>query len=744
MDDNDLLFSNSYNPAKESQGYGLTDELKRFTLRDHIEKQQLTAKGLNSALQVPVDDKMFVNDLLNTNRVINEKGEPNPINGRTIFKEVRSVYSINSNQRAQFSTRPFENPLAYESIFSKSGYALFKSIYDFYQTYLGFIGLTQDDADYLIYKTNLEPLYVDIVDRKALIFYNRIGTRQATELNFNTFIVSNNVGIITFDEEEVRPFEIESLIYLTNMPDDDGLVINNRPFTVLNCSTTFVEFDFNIADDYPDYEYNGVDDPQPTIKKYYQEESLTDYSTNARFLVENQFTMFDTFIMNFEYITEDDATVAKVEDLLIIAQWLNVLASTTDIGITKNFWQPFYIYQDVIHEYTYDQTESNYSITLPDYIQNCKSIRLLSTEMPNTIPNIIPKNNVLLLSIARDVIVDDEPVRKTYLPENLKQKKYNFQLIQLDVGQYTVLSVLEHMETKLNENLRGNWFNPNDESDVIVINPEETFFQITFNESTGKINILLNSIDYTFTFHLKFYSNQLNTGAQPTVAVPVAQDPSLDELWYKLGFPWPALVSNSGIDIYQRELNNCIDNTHSLLTESYPVDDIICNMDFNKVVFTTEDTVGRQLIKEYNDNRYQRPYRYPIMTRINYIYLAIRGFKNIKNIIFDKNNEAYDLFAKILLNVPAGTMAFNTFVDNPWVFTDVHDTKISKLDFQWVDPEGNIVDFGGANHSFTLEFITYVSNADVNAYNTKLGMIDKSSYPEYLTGKSGKSSILHL
>jgi hypothetical protein len=740
MDDNDLLYSNTYNPAKESQGYGLTEELKRFKLRDHIEKQQMTEEVKSKSKQpIPVDDKMFVNDLLNTNRVINEKGEPNPINERTTFKEVRSVYSINSNQRAQYATRPFENPSAYESIFSQSGYELFNSIYEFYQTYLGLIGLTSDDADYLIYKTNLKPLYNLIVNTNAPIFYNLISiVPERNALPFNTFIVSNNVGIITFDEEPVRPFEIESLIYLRNMPLNNGLVINNRPFTVLNCSTTFVEFDFNIADDYPDYEYIGG--TRPDIKKYYTEESLTDYSTNERFLIENQFTILNTFKENFVFITTDDDTdtVAKVEDLLIITQWFNVLASTTDIGLTRNFWQPFYVYEDVIQEYTYDQTESNYSITLPDYIQNCKSIRLLSTEIPNTIPNIMPKNNVLFLSIARDVIVDNKPKKVVYLPENLKQKKYNFQLIQLDVGQYTVISVLQHMETKLNENLRGIWFNPNDESDVIEINPEETFFEITFNESTGKINITLNSIDYNFSFHLKFYSNQLNTGAKPSIAVPGYDDPGLDELWFKLGFPWPALVSNSGMDIYQRELTNCIDNSHGLLTDSYSADDIICNTNFNTGgIFTATDIVGRDLIKEYNDNRYQRPFRYPIMTRINYIYLAIRGFKNIKNNIFDKNNEIYDLFAKVLLNVPAGTMAFNTFVDNPWVFTDVHDTKISKLDFQWVDPEGNLVDFGRVNHSFTLEFITYVSNADVNAYNTKLGVIDKSSYPEYLTGKSG-------
>jgi hypothetical protein len=735
MDDNDLLYSNSYNPAKESQGYGLTDELKRFKLRDHIEKQGLSQSQSQSQSQTStkVDEKMFVNDLLNTNRVVNEKGELNPINTRTTFKEVRYVYSINSNERNQYIIRSFETPSNYQLIFSTSGYTLFESIFNFYTAYRGFIGVTADNPDFLIYKTTLAPLYNAIVNTNAPIFYSSITTETNFVLNILTFIVTNGVGIITFPLQPGKPFEIGSLIILNDLPLNGGTNINNQPFTVTNCTTAFVEFSFSV--DYPDYEWNGVTLGRPTLRKEYKNRSTTDYTKNKRFLVEIQFAILDSFRNNFAFLGLAGDTIAKIADLLIIAQWLNILVSTSDFGNKKSFWQPFFVFEGVIQEYINDQTENNYSITLPDYIQNCKSIRLLSCEVPNTIPNITESNNVLFLSIARDVLKGTTSTRVSYLPISLLLKNYNYQLLQLNVGQYTVKSLLAHMEEKLNEELKGNWFNASDTSDVIVINPDETFFKITFTESTGKISISLNSIDNSFTFHLKFYSNQLNTGANPPVEVPTPVVPDFDELWYKLGFPWPSFTSNNGTNIYQNEVTNCIDNVHMLLSSSFPTDDIICSTTFNQSnIFTVNDIVGRKLIEQNNDNRYQRPFRYPIMTRTNYVYLAIRGFKNIKNVLFDKNNEVYDLFAKILLNVPAGAMAYNTYVDNPWVFTDVHDTKISKLEFQWVDHEGLPVDFSGANHSFTLEFITYVSNADVNAYNTKLGIIDKSSYPEYLTG----------
>jgi hypothetical protein len=71
------------------------------------------------------------------------------------------------------------------------------------------------------------------------------------------------------------------------------------------------------------------------------------------------------------------------------------------------------------------------------------------------------------------------------------------------------------------------------------------------------------------------------------------------------------------------------------------------------------------------------------------------------------------------------------------IFTNAID-KIEYLDVIWVDERGIQVDFGKVEHSFTLEFIHYVTQHDTNGYSTKLGIIDKKSYPEYLSGTTAK------
>ena len=75
---------------------------------------------------------------------------------------------------------------------------------------------------------------------------------------------------------------------------------------------------------------------------------------------------------------------------------------------------------------------------------------------------------------------------------------------------------------------------------------------------------------------------------------------------------------------------------------------------------------------------------------------------------------------------------YNTFVDNPCFFDNIKD-NIYTLEFTWLDESGTEVDFGNVDHSFTLEFITYTKQSDVNSYSSQFGIIDKKSYPDYLS-----------
>jgi hypothetical protein len=142
----------------------------------------------------------------------------------------------------------------------------------------------------------------------------------------------------------------------------------------------------------------------------------------------------------------------------------------------------------------------------------------------------------------------------------------------------------------------------------------------------------------------------------------------------------------------------------------------------------------------------ERPYRYPSID-MRYIYLVIKGYKNIdhmnqhNNVVVEFNDQ--DFFAKVQLNVATGEIAYDTFVSNPLIFTNAID-KIEYLDIMWVNDRGSQVDFGKVEHSFTLEFIHYITQNDTNAYDTKLGIIDKKSYPDYLSGTSTGAQYVKL
>jgi hypothetical protein len=125
---------------------------------------------------------------------------------------------------------------------------------------------------------------------------------------------------------------------------------------------------------------------------------------------------------------------------------------------------------------------------------------------------------------------------------------------------------------------------------------------------------------------------------------------------------------------------------------------------------------------------YDRPYRHPDID-VKEIYLVINDYALIAT-NFSKNN-----FSKILLNVEPGKIAYNTFIRGPYIFPTLTDI-VTPLTIRWTYPDGTPVDFSGVDHTFVLEFIQYSSRVDANEYNTRMGYIDTSSYPEFLLGSA--------
>lgn len=80
--------------------------------------------------------------------------------------------------------------------------------------------------------------------------------------------------------------------------------------------------------------------------------------------------------------------------------------------------------------------------------------------------------------------------------------------------------------------------------------------------------------------------------------------------------------------------------------------------------------------------------------------------KQIQVINDNNTNRSYAL-AKILLSGPSGTILFNTFVNTPHFYPNPI-PQLYRLDLSFILPGGELHDFNGLDHSFTLKIVTVV------------------------------------
>lgn len=107
----------------------------------------------------------------------------------------------------------------------------------------------------------------------------------------------------------------------------------------------------------------------------------------------------------------------------------------------------------------------------------------------------------------------------------------------------------------------------------------------------------------------------------------------------------------------------------------------------------------------------------------NYFFMCSQLLsQNVEGII-------QNIFAKILASKPHGKILFNTFVDMP---TDYNEPlkEISVIDFSFYNYNGQLYDFNGLDHSFTLEIVELLTRPyDINV-SSRLGHGDIDFYTE--------------
>ena len=406
----------------------------------------------------------------------------------------------------------------------------------------------------------------------------------------------------------------------------------------------------------------------------------------------------------------------------------NLLNSYVMSGITFNpkaFWRPFY-FTGYVNSPTYppvrqilynQQNPNNYSIVLPSIINHVKSIRLIGSEIPNTINNITERNNIITIQLK---YTPPQALIPIVVPLDPLETCLNFILVKLDIGTYTMDTLISHMQYKINQACVKT-----------TLKKYADLFTISWDRNTGAVKIVCNRSEVLF--HLKFYahlsglttisdptSNQQTLGKSHGVINYYARD-----LWFLLGFPWPYEIDSDGLEKYTQLLTNQVSfGIHPVFNKDHP-DDL-----FDRT--TVLDIVDNQ---RNNELFTYRAYKYPDID-VKLIYMVIKGFKAVDNINqFNRliNFKDADIFAKIQISATSGSVCYNTYIDNPLVFLNVY-YKIDTLNIMFIDEQGYLVDFNGVDHTFTLEIIHYVTQIDVNRFNTLLGNIDHKSYPDWLAG----------
>lgn len=482
------------------------------------------------------------------------------------------------------------------------------------------------------------------------------------------------------------------------------------------------------------YETANSENQKATTMNYFQYAAqnniavnvTTDASAHCRDVVPTLITPLPTIPASVQAINNTlldllvnvSKTVSSRADYESLVNTLNNYIISGGIYNKKSFWRPFYFNGTVVKQIVYDEQHPNhYVMNMPAVLHHVKSIRLTSLELKNTINNITERNNIITIQLRikqQEDVEYDVPVEldTTY---NL----FNFILVKLDVGNYTIETLLAHMEEKMNDEVKN-----------ATVSQYGSVFKITFNKQTGKITIKCQRDD--LEFHIKFYSelSSIQDVVDPATGNVLGKSHGIihnfyNDLWYILGFPWPYVISSDGADAYFSELSNTVNiGTHSVFNSDHPDNDIF---DRTKLPNDFDYIFNEQL-------HTHRVFKYPSFNN-NYIYMNLNNYSSVKHINTHNHYSetlTQNIFAKITMDeTEPGKLIKYKDKSNTVIFPHALD-ELEKLDITWYDQSGQLVDFNNTDHSFALEIIYYSNEIEENNHDTSMGFTDLTSFPDLL------------
>lgn len=376
---------------------------------------------------------------------------------------------------------------------------------------------------------------------------------------------------------------------------------------------------------------------------------------------------------------------------------------------------------------------NNYIISLPRTFRNITKIQLVSSEFPNTIPQIV-------------TLQESSPNNKLYW-QNAEDGDFLYS-IEADVGSYDTTSLIKHLENKI--------------SQVPRINLPTSFHQanISINESTNIVSIKL--FKKNILVKALAVENNPDNKYQPIIRI---NHPN-----HFLQVGDVIIISNAlgtnkiSADVINTEhiVNSVINkDTYTIILPSTNLFDNITNtlggVNINilsplhfRMFFDREDTLGNILgfrnVGQINsitsfvtEVRNNIPYENNIpensvgnipATRTNiFIQNSVVNFNrvpyfNIQSTISENSlttNNITNVLAKILTDGEKNKVLYNTFITLERDF-ERPISELNELEFTFLTPDGDLVEFLDIDHSFTIEIIEKTSNP--TRFSTITGLIN--------------------
>lgn len=400
---------------------------------------------------------------------------------------------------------------------------------------------------------------------------------------------------------------------------------------------------------------------------------------------------------------------------------------------------------------------NHYKIFLSKTLHSVRQIKIISSEFPNTEKVIkstpeIKRNNKLYWQNLDDgeYIYSLEITPGNYTPTSLIQEIQS----KFDQVKRILFTDLNVIDDGTNARLEKGEFHKvtveiNSFTDVVqfksynIVTLNKAIAKVNYNYNDNHTRIKVNHVDHNLTAgDTIVIENTISTSTIPSTVLNSTHiiESVQDENNYIIKLPLyndSKTTDNTGggtaINILipiKFRLFFDRDDTPGLLLgfRHVGVSNAITPFGFtvaNNIAYENDyfqDSVGKNVSSNGDENIVQN--NVLSLSGDNYIIMTCNIFKDNESL---SSGKVQPIFSKILLSDVPGNILFNQHVQlAEYLHNPIN--NLSMLEFKFFSPDGELYNFNGMDHSFTLEFFEDILSNDTSNVSTKSGIPQNISY----------------